>query len=91
MEAQYNIILQSPPNAKRTIFTPQVGDGAILTQFLHLSLPNGEKTTKGEDGIAVNFGMPVVISNLTNDWCKINSIFNAPIGYIPIQDIEIIK
>ena len=49
------------------------------------------KTTKGEDGIAVNFGMPVVISNLTNDWCKINSIFNAPIGYIPIQDIEIIK
>ena len=54
-------------------------------------MPNGEKTTKGEDGIAVNFGMPVVISNLTNDWCKINSIFNAPIGYIPIQDIEIIK
>ena len=91
MEAQYNIILQSPPNAKRTIFTPQVGNSAILCSSYIYSLPNGEKTTKGEDGIAVNFGMPVVISNLTNDWCKINSIFNAPIGYIPIQDIEIIK
>ena len=91
IEAQYNIILQSPPNAKRTIFTPQVGNSAILCSSYIYSLPNGEKTTKGEDGIAVNFGMPVVISNLTNDWCKINSIFNVPIGYIPIQDIEIIK
>ena len=69
MEAQYNIILQSPPNAKRTIFTPQVGNSAILCSSYIYSLPNGEKTTKGEDGIAVNFGMPVVISNLTNDWC----------------------
>ena len=77
MEAQYNIILQR--------------NSAILCSSYIYSLPNGEKTTKGEDGIAVNFGMPVVISNLTNDWCKINSIFNAPIGYIPIQDIEIIK
>lgn len=50
-----------------------------------------KKTTKGEDGIAVQFGMPVVISELTNGWCRINSIFNAPIGYISIQDIEIIK
>lgn len=62
---------------------------AVLTFIL--CLMEKKKTTKGEDGIAVNFGMPVVISNLTNDWCKINSIFNAPIGYIPIQDIEIIK
>ena len=56
-----------------------------------LSLPNGEKTTKGEDGVAVRFGMPVVISALTNGWCRVNSIFNAPFGYIPIQDIEVIK
>jgi len=55
------------------------------------SLPNGEKTTKGEDGVAVRFGMPVVISALTNGWCRVNSIFNAPFGYIPIQDIEVIK
>ena len=40
---------------------------AVLTFILCLM---EKKTTKGEDGIAVNFGMPVVISNLTNDWCK---------------------
>lgn len=91
MEAQYNIILQSPPNAKRTNFTPQVGDSAILCSPYIYSLPDGEKITEGEDGIAVSFGMPVVISKIVNDWCRINSIFNAHIGYIPIQDIEIIK
>lgn len=64
---------------------------AILCSSCIYSLPDGEKTTKGEDGIAVQFGMPVVISELTNGWCRINSIFNAPIGYISIQDIEIIK
>lgn len=91
IETQYSIILQSPPNAKRTNFTPQVGDNAILCSTHVYSLPNGEKTTKGEDGVAVRFGMPVVISALTNGWCRVNSIFNAPFGYIPIQDIEIIK
>ena len=80
IETQYSIILQSPPNAKRTNFTPQVGDNAILCSTHVYSLPNGEKTTKGEDGVAVRFG-----------WCRVNSIFNAPFGYIPIQDIEIIK
>ena len=90
IEAQYNIILQSLPNAKRTNFTPQVGDSAILCSSYIYSLPNGEKTIKGEDGIAVKFGMPVVISKLTNGWCRINSIFNAPIGYIPIQDLSLI-
>ena len=91
IEAQYNIILQSSSNAKRTTFIPQIGDSAILCSSYIYSLPDGEKTTKGEDGIAVQFGMPVVISELTNGWCRINSIFNAPIGYISIQDIEIIK
>lgn len=91
MEAQYNIILQSPTNAKRTNFTPQVGDSAILCSSYIYSLPDGEKITEGEDGIAVSFGMPVVISKIVNGWCRINSIFNAHIGYIPIQDIEIIK
>lgn len=91
IEAQYNIILQSPQNARRTNFTPQVGDSAILCSSYIYSLPDGEKTTKGEDGITVKFGMPAVISLLTNGWCRISSIFNAPIGYIPIQDIEIIK
>ena len=91
IEAQYNIILQSSSNAKRTTFIPQIGDSAILCSSYIYSLPDGEKTTKGDDGIAVQFGMPVVISELTNGWCRINSIFNAPIGYIPIQDIEIIK
>lgn len=91
IEAQYNIILQSPPDAKRTNFMSEVGDSAILCSSYIYSLPGGEKTTEGEDGIAVSFGMPVVISKLVNDWCRINSIFNAHIGYIPIQDIEIIK
>lgn len=91
IEAQYNIILQISSNAKRTTFIPQIGDSAILCSSYIYSLPDGEKTTKGEDGIAVQFGMPVVISELTNGWCRINSIFNAPIGYISIQDIEIIK
>ena len=91
IEAQHNIILQSSSNAKRTTFIPQIGDSAILCSSYIYSLPDGEKTTKGEDGIAVQFGMPVVISELTNGWCRINSIFNAPIGYISIQDIEIIK
>ena len=91
IETQYDIMLQSPPNAKRTNFMPQVGDNAILCSTHVYSLPNGEKTTKGEDGVAVRFGMPVVISALTNGWCRVNSIFNAPFGYIPIQDIEVIK
>ena len=91
IEAQYNVKLQSPPNAKRTNFMPQVGDSAILCSPYIYSLPDGEKITEGEDGIAVSFGMPIVISKLVNDWCRINSIFNAHIGYIPIQDIEIIK
>ena len=78
-------------NATRTNFTPQVGDSAILCSTHIYSLPNGEKTAKGEDGITVQFGMPVIISALTNGWCRVNSIFNAPIGYIPIQNIEIIK
>lgn len=91
IETQYSIILQSPPNAKRTNFMPQVGDSAILCSAYIYSLPDGEKTTEGEDGTAVSFGMPVVISALTNGWCRVNSIFNAPFGYIPIQDIEIIK
>lgn len=91
IETQYDIMLQSPQNAKRTSFTPQVGDNAILCSTHIYSLPNGEKTTKGEDGVAVRFGMPVVISALTNGWCRVNSIFNAPFGYIPIQDIEVIK
>ena len=85
MEAQYNIILQSPPNAKRTNFTPQVGDSAILCSPYIYSLPDGEKITEGEDGIAVSFGMPVVISKIVNDWCRINSIFNAHIGYVPVS------
>ena len=38
-----------------------------------------------------SFGMPVVISKIVNGWCRINLTFNAHIGYIPIQDIEIIK
>jgi hypothetical protein len=85
IETQYNIImLQRPKNAKRTNFTPQVGDSAILCSTHIYSLPNGEKTAKGEDGITVQFGMPVIISALTNGWCRVNSIFNAPIGYIPM-------
>lgn len=91
IETQYNIMLLRPQNAKRTNFTPQVGDSGILCSSHIYSLPNGEKATKGEDDIAVQFGMPVVISELTNGWCRVNSIFNTPIGYIPIQNIEIIK
>ena len=43
IEAQYNIILQSSSNAKRTNFIPQIGDSAILCSSCIYSLPDGEK------------------------------------------------
>lgn len=46
MIRRVRLLLQSPQNAKRTNFMPQVGDNAILCSTHVYSLPNGEKTTK---------------------------------------------
>ena len=91
IEKQYGVALQKPRNAQKIRFVPQPGDDAVLCSSHVYSSPNGKKSAKGEDGIYIYFGMPVIVSALAGDWCKITSIFHAPIGYAPIRNVEIIK
>lgn len=91
IEKQYGVVLEKPRHAPRTRFVPQPGDNAVLCSPYVYSSPRGEKSTEGRDGTCISFGMPVVVSALIGDWCKISSVFNAPLGYVPMRDVEIVK
>jgi hypothetical protein len=86
-----NDFLQKHFYAPRINFKIKPGDkGFLCTSYIYTSV-KGELTQIGADSIQISFGMPIVINSIEKKWCKISSVFNSFIGYIPIADIEIIK
>lgn len=86
-----NDFLQRHSSAPRFDFKIKPGDkGFLCTSYIYTSV-KGELTQIGADSIQISFGMPIVINSIEKEWCKISSVFNSFIGYIPIADIEIIK
>lgn len=86
-----SVFLQKHFHAPRINFKINSGDrGFLCCPYIYKSV-NGDSTQVGADSIEVSFGMPIIINSIINDWCKISSVFNTFIGYIPITDIEIIK
>ena len=86
-----NDFLQKYFYAPRINFDIKHGDkGFLCTSHIYTSI-KGELTQIGADSIQISFGMPIIINSIEKKWCKISSVFNFFIGYIPIADIEIMK
>ena len=86
-----NDFLQKYFYAPRINFDIKPGDkGFLCTSHIYSSI-KGELTQIGADSIQISFGMPIIINSIEKKWCKISSVFNFFIGYIPIADIEIMK
>ena len=86
-----NDFLQEHFCAPRINFKIKPGDkGFLCSSHIYMSI-KGKLTQVGADSIQISFGMPIIINSIKKKLCKISSIFNSFIGYIPTDDIEIIK
>lgn len=87
----YKVKLDLPRNCKSIIFTPvKVGDRVLLSTNKVYVSPNGNLISEDYN----YFGRYVIVNKIKGDWCMVKGIISAAgesIGYIPADDLEIIR
>lgn len=92
----YKSDLKMPEGCKSVTFSHiNTGDHAFLCSNRAYISPNGRLISEDDHMASAYFGKSVVIDEMKGDWCKVRSSivteFDETIGYVRIEDLEIIK
>ena len=92
----YKADLKMPENGKSVTFSPvKAGDRAFLCTNRAYISPNGRLINEDDRMAGTYFGRRVVIEEMKGDWCKVRysivTDFDETVGYVRVEDLEIIK
>lgn len=91
LASEYKVHLQMPINCSTVSFKSiQEGDKAFLCTENIYATPKG-RNIKNENASVTWFGKLIRIDSIANDWCRVTELLGNPIGYVPVDSIEVFQ
>lgn len=89
LASQYKVHLQMPDNCNTVSFMPiKKGDYAFLCTNRVYSIPKKDMVKSDE----AQWGRLILVDSIANDWCCVRiPTYKNPLGYVPIDCIELIE